>query len=112
MRCVTQLAHRNFEIGQRPGKISQHCDNLDRYSIAETHTNEIDLEKVSIFFVNSCLSAENNWISVSSLSENKLEKRLKGHMETDPIISPVLDDGWRDVINNIPSVYEQYLYTF
>ena len=54
MKCVAELADHNFKVKYRPGKISQDCDYLSRHPIAETHTNEVDLEKVSTLFVNSC----------------------------------------------------------
>ena len=55
MRCVAELADYNFKVRYQPGKITQDCNYLSRYPIAETHTNEVDLEKVSTLFVNSCL---------------------------------------------------------
>ena len=75
MRWVNELTDYNFKLRYRLGKIGQDSDHLSRVPIAESHTNEVDLENVSKLFLNSCLLLENNWLSISSVTENNLEKR-------------------------------------
>ena len=64
MRWVAELADYNFKVRYRPGKIHQDCDYLSWYPNAETHTNEVDFQKVSTLFLNSCSSSESDWLSV------------------------------------------------
>ena len=107
MCWVAKLAGFNVKVKYQPRNISQDSNYLSCHPIEETYTNKLDLEKVSTLILNTCLSSENNWLSVTSATENNLKKHshlvhedevskidktlLKTEQEKDSTISLILD---------------------
>ena len=74
MRWIAELADYNFKVKYRPGKMT---DFLSRYlteEVMKSHSKEISLENISSLIPRN--SAKNNWLPVSAVNSNVLEKHL------------------------------------
>lgn len=77
MRWRAELEDYNFKVKYHPEKISRDCHFSPRYPIEgvlKIHSKVISLENISLLV--SRESAKNNWLSVSTVKSNVLEKHF------------------------------------